>query len=654
MEGDAIMPITLEVYDSSSGSWIDKTSNCVRLRHSLGAREIENIEFELIKDSVEVGQEVRIKRGGTTLFEGIIYEVNRRQRRGEPYSYQAKAFSYLILYDRHIVYQLYPVGTKAGEIIKDLASLVEGVDVSNVDDGDALLSPWEIENQKALDVMRSVARGVNYWLRMKPGKALYFKPKTESTPKATIDSSLNILSAECDEDRWRLKNRVIYVGADGQILADVSEGKGDLPVVVHDPFLTDPHEAERRAKIRLALNKEYGRQLKVEMHQADFENLNIDLGDTVTVNLPDLGLNNVNMFLVEIEYDPKNLRYRITLGGICEMIRQILEEEIGGDVAARFGRAMKLPEQTSTLAYSLDRIARIQADQKHVIYVNKPPLTLYNAQNVILNSNGEAELASGAIEGSFEAQVLPPSELFVNWIKSEWIAKKGEKTIPGSPEDWPSSLTSWKYRKKIPVNENAGQDLDHYQIKITVHYGSGTDSGSDIYLEGKCKEDFGDVRFADADGNLLPYEYETEGKVDGDHATYWVKIPSLPANGTTNIYIYYGNPDATYDGDPEQVFESYDDFSSETLNPQWTFESLGDGGSYSLTSHPGQIEITANPNTAWNSDGDFPLLYRSFPSGDFAVHAKVHIDPPATNYKGGALGVRVSSNGDYIMLRRLY
>ena len=210
----------------------------------------------------------------------------------------------------------------------------------------------------------------------------------------------------------------------GKILADVSEGAGDLPVVVHDPYLTDPKEAERRAKIRLALNKEYGRSLRITMHQKDFKDLGIDLGDTCTINLPSVGLDNVDMVLLGIEYDPKSLRYRLEFGGRKELLEDWLDEKIGGDVARRFGKVMTLPEQTSTLAYSLDKIARIQADQKHVIYVNKPPITLYNAQNVILNSDGEVELVSGATEGSFEAQVLPPSELFVNWIKSEWIAWK--------------------------------------------------------------------------------------------------------------------------------------------------------------------------------------------------------------------------------------
>ncbi|HDD66934.1 MAG TPA: hypothetical protein ENG52_04870 [Nitrososphaeria archaeon] len=258
---------------------------------------------------------------------------------------------------------------------------------------------------------------------MKPGLKLYFKPKSGGAPAAAISEDM-ILKAEYSEDRWRLKNRVIYVGAGGRILADVCEGGGDLPVVVHDPYLTDPHEAERRANVRLSLNKEYGRELRIEMRQRDFEDLGIDLGDTVIVNLPDLGLSNAAMFLLEIGYDPKSLRCGLILGGRLELFEESLREEIGGDVAARFGKLMTLPEQTSTLVFTLDKIARIQADQKHVVYVNKTPLTLYNAQNVILNSSGEVELASGATEGSFEAQVLPPSELFVNWIKLEWMAEK--------------------------------------------------------------------------------------------------------------------------------------------------------------------------------------------------------------------------------------
>ena len=290
----------------------------------------------------------------------------------------------------------------------------------------------------------------------------------------------------------------------------------------------------------------------------DFENLGVDLGDTVRVDLPKLGLSE-DMVIFGIEYYPKALRVRLVLGGRQQLYEELLAEQISGDVAARFGRTMTLPEQTSTLAYSLDKIARIQADQKHVVYVSKPPLTLYNARNVILNPSGEAELVSGAMEGSFEVQVLPPSELFVNWVKAEWIAEKGER-VESLGVEFPQSLDGWQYRKRITIQENAGRDLTDYQIKLTIYYGSGTDSGSDIYLNEKCRSDFGDIRFADMDGNLLPYWIEE--KADSDYAVFWVKVPSIPANGTADIYIYYGNPDAVYDGDPKQVFFIYEDMET--------------------------------------------------------------------------------------------
>jgi len=242
-----------------------------------------------------------------------------------------------------------------------------------------------------------------------------------------IDAS-KILRAEYAEDRWKLKNRVIYVGAGGQVLADVSEGAGDLPVIVNDPFLTDANEAYRRAQIRLALNKEYGRQLRVEMSQYDFEALGIDLGDTVTVNLPNLGISE-NMYVVEIEYDPRELKYVLTIGGRLELFEEFLQEQIGGDVASRFGQAMNRPEMINTMVYSVEMGMRIWSEPRHVIYWNRPPLTLYDASNIVLDDNGYATLVSGATSGSFEVRALPISELFMGWLAVEWFADPGQGSI---------------------------------------------------------------------------------------------------------------------------------------------------------------------------------------------------------------------------------
>ncbi|RLI43986.1 hypothetical protein DRO64_04790 [Candidatus Bathyarchaeota archaeon] len=423
------MTLTLEVYDSETSTWIDKTNSCASLRRQIRSNGLEELDGELVKDVVSVGQEIRLKEDGQIVFEGIVYEVDRRHRGRDVERCGFKAYDYLIKYDRHVVYRAYPTGTKAGDIIKDLASLEDGVDVSNVDDGDSLLSPWSIENEKALDVMKSVARGTNYWLRMKPGLKLYFKPKQVGTSKATIDSSI-VLDAEYSEDRWKLKNRVIYVGKDGEILADVSEGAGDLPVVIHDPFLTDPNEAQRRANIRLALNKEYGRSLRITIHRRDFKDLGIDLGDTCTINLSSVGVSGVDMVLLGIEYDPRDLRYRLEFGGRKELLEDWLDERIGGDVAARFGQKVDVPEYISTITYELEAVQRIQGESRYVKYWNKPPLTLYNAQNIQLNDDGHATLISGATSGSFEAQVTPPSDvMFIGFMNVEWSLDKGDGDV---------------------------------------------------------------------------------------------------------------------------------------------------------------------------------------------------------------------------------
>ena len=160
---------------------------------------------------------------------------------------------------------------------------------------------------------------------------------------------------------------------------------------------------------------------------------------------------------------------------------------------------------------------------------------------------------------------MPPSQLFVNFIKAEWIAEKGSKTETVQENVFPSSMNGWQYRKKITVQENAGQNLTDYQVKLTVHYGSGSDSGLDIYLDQKCRSDFGDIRFTKDDGETL-LDYWMEEKVDSDYAIFWIEVPNIPANGTADIYIYYGNSDAVYDGDGAQVFDVFDDFSTDTLS----------------------------------------------------------------------------------------
>jgi len=124
-------------------------------------------------------------------------------------------------------------------------------------------------------------------------------------------------------------------------------------------------------------------------------------------------------------------------------------------------------------------------------------------------------------------------------------------------------LTGWSYRKSHDITGSSGAGAN-YQIKILVHYGSGSDSGEDVYLNDKCETDFGDVRFTDNDGNT-ELDYWIETKVDSDVATIWVEVTDdLDDNQT--IYIYYGKSAETTTSDGDNTFLFFDHFPGASLD----------------------------------------------------------------------------------------
>jgi hypothetical protein len=96
-------------------------------------------------------------------------------------------------------------------------------------------------------------------------------------------------------------------------------------------------------------------------------------------------------------------------------------------------------------------------------------------------------------------------------------------------------LIGWSYRRPVTITNTQANDLTDYQVLVTVDTAS-------LIAAGKMKDDGGDIRFTDSDGvTLLPYW--VEGPINAN-TKIWVKVPSIPANGTKVIYCYYGNPNA--------------------------------------------------------------------------------------------------------------
>ena len=130
-------------------------------------------------------------------------------------------------------------------------------------------------------------------------------------------------------------------------------------------------------------------------------------------------------------------------------------------------------------------------------------------------------------------------------------------------------LSGWNYRK-THVIQNATGAGNNYQVRITVHYGTGTDGGEHVYLNGYCRTDFGDVRFTDDDGITL-LNYWMQEYTSGDQAIFWVKIADNLDYSSATVYVYYGNPSATSTSNGTSTFEFFDDFDDGVIDPnKWT------------------------------------------------------------------------------------
>jgi hypothetical protein len=229
-------------------------------------------------------------------------------------------------------------------------------------------------------------------------------------------------------------------------------------------------------------------------------------------------------------------------------------------------------------------------------------------------------------------------------------------------------LSGWSYRKSHVINPATGAGTN-YPIRITAHYGNGTDSGEHVYLYSKCRSDFGDVRFTKSDGTTL-LNYWMESKVDGDNAVFWVQIADdLSANPVT-IYIYFGNPTVTTTSNGEAVFPDIffdgESYASGTVNPDsWTNVyawSSGDGGTIErgVTTEQayGGTKSYILRITSFNNlyrDG-YMNLYRvkSSVSGTYRLAGKIYVDAVSSSQYGATAGFIVLFYSSAVGWRSIY
>lgn len=193
--------------------------------------------------------------------------------------------------------------------------------------------------------------------------------------------------------------------------------------------------------------------------------------------------------------------------------------------------------------------------------------------------------------------------------------------------------SDWVCTKQHEILGSPSGPLFEYQIKLILHYGSGTDTGEDIYCDSKCRGDFGDIRFTDSSDNIL--DYWIEKKTDFEKASIWCEVPYIPAYPeTTSIFIQYGNPDATTTSNGETTFPIFDDFEDGLFNTiLWEDISHGSG---SVSESNGVLQL--NSPTAPNSTAQ--IRSKASFTGKCAVHTKWRFKTQSSI--GGAGIIRVS------------
>ncbi len=150
---------------------------------------------------------------------------------------------------------------------------------------------------------------------------------------------------------------------------------------------------------------------------------------------------------------------------------------------------------------------------------------------------------------------------------------------------WVPWVPNYRYRKGVLINGTAGAGVG-YQLKFRVWRQSGTDNGNEVYLGTKCLPDFGDVRFADSDGNVFPYYIISQ---TADYIDVWINPNTVDLSSNQVIYIYYGNLTAEAgisQSNLDDTFIFAEPWDNATLNTErWTISNPNGTYSIDVTNH---------------------------------------------------------------------
>jgi len=156
-----------------------------------------------------------------------------------------------------------------------------------------------------------------------------------------------------------------------------------------------------------------------------------------------------------------------------------------------------------------------------------------------------------------------------------FVVENGEVKIMDTYPAWTDP--SWTRMKPITIRNKANTDLTQYAVKLVVKH------------DQDMKDDYSDLRFKyENEDYWLNYWIESrDPDPNNRYAIVWVKVPSIPRDGTVHLYMFYGNKNA---GDMSDFWSV---FNEDSWSKKWAHDER-------VTQHA-ESEGAWDPDVAYGS-----------------------------------------------------
>lgn len=237
-------------------------------------------------------------------------------------------------------------------------------------------------------------------------------------------------------------------------------------------------------------------------------------------------------------------------------ISEIPKARVSGDISAQ---TEKITKKTPNKNFEIKSLPEYQNLDDKLKLPEKKEINIFSGEELQFITPAWTETFEANEEKDFTIRLKMPDSPESGEL---WFYALGEN-LSMAVDPWWSS--GWTYRQNITVKNNKAGILKNYTINMTINTAS-------LISANKLQSDCDDIRFINSTNSLI--DYWIESGCNSGSTLIWVEIPNLPASGTENITLYYGNSNAAKGSNGANTFMFFDDFDGASLNAgKWSADT---------------------------------------------------------------------------------